>query len=105
MSRYKCHQCEAWHGTDNMVAYCASCYDTARRLLKARQEETAALAAKFAELEVAEVRYLDVTRRLEEDNTTLKAELYLVGKVLVGCAVTGCAICSVPATSGQGEKP
>jgi hypothetical protein len=27
MSRYKCCRCEVEHDTDNMVSYCASCYD------------------------------------------------------------------------------
>lgn len=30
MSRYKCHICEVEHGTENMVAYCAACFDKLR---------------------------------------------------------------------------
>jgi len=35
MSRYKCNQCETEHGTDNMVSYCASCYDVLKKRLEA----------------------------------------------------------------------
>jgi len=28
--RYTCHNCKSEHGTDNMVAYCASCYADAK---------------------------------------------------------------------------
>lgn len=99
----KCEHSAYWQGNYGTCIACRA--EIAEAQLKASQEETTALAVKFAELEAAEVRYLDVTRRLEEENTALKAELHRVGKVLVGCAVTGCAICSVPAPSGQGEKP
>lgn len=33
MGRYSCYACKSEHGTDNMVAYCAGCYDRLRTAL------------------------------------------------------------------------
>lgn len=42
MSRYKCHICEVEHGTENMVAYCAACFDKLRAELAESRKEAEA---------------------------------------------------------------
>lgn len=50
MSRYKCHRCEDEHGTDNMVAYCASCYDITKQKLKAVEDRAVEYSGEIGRL-------------------------------------------------------
>lgn len=59
MSRYACHQCKNEHGTDNMVAYCASCY---HRLT----QENEALRKRVEELEAEERHCIDARLKASE---------------------------------------
>ncbi len=83
MSRYKCQKCEVEHGTDNMVAYCSSCFNSLRAELaivtKQRDEAVACgdgiekeknaaivgLKKELAALESQEVAYHDTINKLE----------------------------------------
>lgn len=47
MSRYRCHGCEVWHGTDNVVAYCAFCYAGLKTSLLAAEQEIKRLTGEL----------------------------------------------------------
>ena len=79
MSRYECYACKSEHGTDNVVAYCASCYDRLRTALTESRREVEALKAETGRLvREQDQRWEAMKLRAESaeaENATLRQEV------------------------------
>lgn len=64
MSEYRCHKCETIHTTENMVSYCAVCFDDLRaKLAEADEDRKSQVKRLITKAEAAESKLAEYEKR------------------------------------------